>query len=188
MFVLGIPGSGTTAVLLAALFMYGVRPGPLLIVEHPGFIAKTIFLFWMSAVVFRVLSWVLSPYFIRLLSIRREVILPIAVALGVIGAWGTGFTTFDVVVMFIVGVVGYLMRLRGYPMAPMVLGVLVGPIADYSLRRAILTYQDNLFAMFTRPISVVLTIFWVLMLYSQFRGKERTFFQIPRRENVLESE
>ncbi|MGI6558972.1 MAG: tripartite tricarboxylate transporter permease [Limnochordia bacterium] len=96
MFVLGIPGSGTTAVLLAALFMYGVRPGPLLIVEHPGFIAKTIFLFWMSAVVFRVLSWVLSPYFIRLLSIRREVILPIAVALGVIGAWGTGFTTFDV--------------------------------------------------------------------------------------------
>ena len=105
-----------------------------------------------------------------------------------IGAWGTGFTTFDVVVMFIVGVVGYLMRLRGYPMAPMVLGVLVGPIADYSLRRAILTYQDNLFAMFTRPISVVLTIFWVLMLYSQFRGKERTFFQIPRRENVLESE
>ena len=85
----------------------------------------------MSAVVFRILSWVLSPYFIRLLSIRREVILPIAVALGVIGAWGTGFTTFDVVVMFIVGVVGYLMRLRGYPMAPMVLGVLVGPIADY---------------------------------------------------------
>ena len=144
MFVLGIPGSGTTAVLMAALFMYGVRPGPLLIVEHPGFIAKTIFLFWMSAVVFRLLSWYLSSFVIRVLSIKREVILPIAVALGVVGAWGTGFTTFDVGVMFIVGVVGYLMRLRGYPMAPMVLGVLVGPIADYSLRRAILTYQDNL--------------------------------------------
>lgn len=188
MFVLGLPGSGPTAVMLAALFMYGVRPGPLLIVEHPGFIGKTIFLFWMSAVVFRVLSWILSPYFIRLLSIRREVILPIAVALGVIGAWGTGFTTFDVGVMFVFGVVGYLMRLRGYPMAPMVLGVLVGPIADYSLRRAILTYQDNIGAMFARPIAVVLGIFWVVMLYSQFRGKGRTFFQPPKRENVMESE
>ncbi len=185
MFILGLPGSGPTAVLLAALFMYGVRPGPLLIVEQPGFIGRMIFLFWMSAIVFRVLSWLLSKYFIRFLSIKREVILPIAVALGVVGAWGTGFTTFDVVVMFLFGVVGYLMRVRGYPVAPMVLGVLVGPIADYSLRRAILTYQDNIFAMFLRPAGLVLVVFLIFMLYSQFIGKGRKFFQPPQRKNVV---
>ncbi|MCR4425235.1 MAG: tripartite tricarboxylate transporter permease [Firmicutes bacterium] len=173
MLVLGIPGSGPTAVLLAALFMYGIRPGPMLIIEQPGLIARVIVLFWFSAVVFRLLSWLLSPYFIRLLSIRREIILPAAVTLGVIGAWGTGFTTFDVWVMFIFGVVGYLMRLRGYPLAPMVLGVLVGPIADYSLRRAILTYSGDMWTMFTRPIGLVLIAFLVIMLYANLRGRGR---------------
>ena len=91
MLVLGIPGSGPTAVMLAALFMYGIRPGPMLIIEFPGFIAKVIFLFWVSAVIFRLLSWLLSKYFIGLLSVRREVILPVAVGLGIIGAWGVGF-------------------------------------------------------------------------------------------------
>ncbi|MGI6038514.1 MAG: tripartite tricarboxylate transporter permease [Limnochordia bacterium] len=188
MFILGLPGSGTTAVLMAALFMYGVRPGPLLIVEHPGFIARVIFMFWMSAVVFRVLSWLLSPWFIQLLSVRREIILPIAVGLGVVGAWASGFTTFDVVVMFIFGVVGYLMRIRGYPVAPMVLGVLIGPIADYSLRRAILTYQDNLWAMVTRPISLILLVFLFFMFYTQFRLQGRSFFEPPRPETSVEIE
>lgn len=173
MLVLGIPGSGPTAVMLAALFMYGIRPGPMLIIEFPGFIAKVIILFWISAIVFRLLSWVLSKYFIKLLSIRREVILPIAVCFGVIGAWGVGFSIFDVWVMFIFGIVGYLMRLQEFPMAPMVLGVMVGRIADHMLRRAILTYSGNLGAMFLRPIGLVLMVFLFVIVISQVRSLRR---------------
>lgn len=171
MLVLGIPGSGPTAILLAALFMYGVRPGPLLIIESPGFIAKMIFLFWTSAVVFRLLAWLTSRFFIKVLSVKREIILPVAVGLGVIGAWGVGFSTFDVGVMFVFGVVGYLMRLRGFPMAPMVLGVMVGGIADQSLRRALLTYREDLLGMVMRPFSLVAMAFFLLIIVSQFRNR-----------------
>lgn len=170
MLVLGIPGSGPTAVILASLFMYGVRPGPMLIIEQPGFIAKFIFLFWVSAVVFRVLSFFLSKYFIKILSVRREVILPLAVGLGVIGAWGVGFTKFDVTVMFIFGLVGYFLRLREFPMAPMVLGVMVGAIADQKLRRALLTYDGKMMEMFKRPIGIVLVIILGVIIYQQVRS------------------
>jgi putative tricarboxylic transport membrane protein len=179
MLVLGIPGSGPTAVILAALFMYGIRPGPMLIIESPGFIGKFIFLFWVSAVVFRLLSWVLSKYFIRILSVRREVILPVAIGLGVIGAWGVGFSTFDVGVMFIFGILGFLMRLRGFPMAPMVLGVLVGPVADQSLRRALITYSGELGNMFTRPFGLILLAVFVFMMYGQIRAKKKISDKIP---------
>lgn len=153
---LGIPGSGPTAILLAALFMYGVHPGPSLIVEEPGFIATIIGLFLISAVVMRVLAYFASTYFIRLLSIPRGIILPIAVALGTIGAWGVGFTLFDIQIMLIFGLLGYILRTRGYPLAPLVLGVLIGPIADQSLRRAILTYGGDFSAMFTRPLGLII--------------------------------
>ena len=174
MLVLGIPGSGPTAVMLAAFFMYGIRPGPMLIVEFPGFIAKVIFLFWVSAVVFRLLSWLLSSYFIRLLSVRREVILPVAVGLGVIGAWGVAFNTFDVAVMFVFGVLGYVMRLRGYPLAPMVLGVMVGAIADQSLRRALITYSGDLTGMLLRPFGLFLLIALIVFMISQMRFLKKT--------------
>jgi putative tricarboxylic transport membrane protein len=169
MMVLGIPGSGPTAVLLAALFMYGVRPGPLLIVESPGFIGRTIALFWLSAIMMRLLAFLGSAYFIRLLSIPREVILPLAVCLGYIGAWGAGFTRFDIWVVFVFGVIGYVLRSRGFPLAPMVLGVLVGPIADRSLRRALITYGESYPAMFARPVGVLLVGVLILMIWVTFK-------------------
>ncbi len=173
MLVLGIPGSGPTAVMLAALFMYGIRPGPMLIIEFPGFIAKIIVLFWVSAVVFRLLSWLFSSYFIRLLSVRREVILPVAVGLGVIGAWGVGFNSFDVTIMFIFGVLGFIMRLRSYPLAPMVLGVMVGTVADQSLRRALITYSGDLTGMLLRPFGLFLLIGLILIIYSQMKLRKK---------------
>ena len=171
MLVLGLPGSGPTAVMMAALFMYGIRPGPMLIIEFPGFIAKFILLFWVSAVIFRLVSFLFSKYFIMILSIRRDVILPVAVGLGVIGAWGVGFNTFDISVMLIFGILGYLMRLREFPMAPMVLGVMVGGTADQFLRRALMTYQDNLGAMFLRPVGIILMIAFVIVVVTQTRNQ-----------------
>lgn len=170
MLVLGIPGSGPTAIILAALFMYGIRPGPMLIIEMPGFIAKFIFLFWVSAVIFRLLSWLLSKYFIKVLSVRREVILPVAVGLGVIGAWGVGFSLFDVSVMMIFGLVGYFLRLREFPMAPMVLGVMVGAVADQMLRRALLTYDGRIGSMLMRPIGLFLIAVFLFILVGQIRN------------------
>ncbi len=168
--VFGIPGSGPTAILMAAMFMYGIRPGPLLMIERPGFVAEIVVLFWMSAICIRVCAILISPSFIRILSSPREVLLPVAAALGVLGAWAAGFTLFDVYSMLGFGILGYFLRLKDYPLAPMVLGILVGNIADTSLRRALLTYSENIGAMLTRPFGMILMAFFVFTVVSQIRA------------------
>lgn len=168
--VFGIPGSGPTAILIAGMLMYGVRPGPLLMIERPGFIAEIVMLFWLSAIATRAGAILISPYFIRILSSPREILLPVAGALGVLGAWAAGFTLFDVYAMFAFGVVGFILRQRDFPLAPMVLGILVGRLADTSLRRALLTYSSDIGAMLIRPIGLVLLAVVVFTVVSQLRA------------------
>ena len=171
--VFGIPGSGPTAILIAALFMYGVRPGPLLMLERPGFVAEIVLFFWISAVFTRIGAMIISPYFIGILSSPRELLLPVAAALGVLGAWAAGFTLFDIYSMFAFGVMGFFLRQKGFPLAPMVLGILVGGLADTSLRRALLTYSSDLGSMIMRPIGLILLAFVVITVISQLRRTPR---------------
>lgn len=171
--VLGIPGSGPTAILLAALFIYGFRPGPTLLIDRPGFIAFIVVLFWGSALLTRLVAQMLSGPLIRLLSSPREIVLPAAAALGLLGAWASGFTRFDITTAFLFGVVGYLMRIRGFPIPPMVLGILIGSILDAALRRAILTHSMAPLEVMTRPIGLVLIIFLLFVLISGLRFRHR---------------
>jgi putative tricarboxylic transport membrane protein len=168
--VFGIPGSGPTAILIAAMFMFGIRPGPLLMIEQPGFVAEIVVLFWFSAICTRLGAMLISPAFIRILSTPREILLPVAGSLGVLGAWAAGFTLFDVYSMLGFGILGFLMRLKKYPLAPMVLGILVGAIVDTSLRRALLTYSADMMGMLTRPIGLVLLGFLLFTVASQIRA------------------
>jgi putative tricarboxylic transport membrane protein len=171
--VLGIPGSGPTAVLLAALFIYGIRPGPTLLIDRPGFIAFIVVVFWASALTSRVVAKPLSTVLIRALSAPREIILPTAAALGLLGAWASGFTRLDILSAFAFGIVGYVMRVRGFPLPPMVLGILIGPILDASLRRAILTHSTAPLEILTRPVGLILAAFLLFMLISGLRFRER---------------
>jgi len=179
--VFGIPGSGPTALLIAAMFMYGIRPGPMLMIERPGFVAEIVILFWLCAIFNRLGAMLISPTFIRILSSPREILLPIAAALGVLGAWAAGFTRFDIYSMLGFGVLGFFFRQKNYPLAPMVLGILVGRFADTSLRRALLTYSENLTQMLTRPFAVILLIFLIFTIVSQVRSWRR------KRRKSLES-
>ncbi len=165
--VFGIPGSGPTAILIAALFIYGYRPGPLLMIDEPGLVAKIVVLFWLAAIGAAAGAVLLSPYFLRILSSPREILLPVAASLGVVGAWAAGFTLFDIYSMVGFGVVGYLLRQRGFPLAPMVLGILVGDIADLSLRRALQTHAGDWGTMVKSPASLVLLLLLVGTIVSQ---------------------
>lgn len=171
--VLGIPGSGPTAILLAALFIYGIRPGPTVLIDRPGFVAFIIVLFWGSALMTRLVAKPLSSVLIRVLSAPRELILPAAAALGLLGAWASGFTRLDITSAFAFGIVGYLMRVRGFPIPPMVLGVLIGSILDASLRRAILTHSAAPLEIFTRPVGLALLAFLLIALISGLRFRSR---------------
>jgi putative tricarboxylic transport membrane protein len=155
------------------MFMYGIRPGPMLMLERPGFVAEIVILFWLCAIFNRIGAMLISPTFIRILSSPREILLPIAAALGVLGAWAAGFTRFDIYSMLGFGVLGFFFRQKNYPLAPMVLGILVGRFADTSLRRALLTYSENLTQMLTRPFAVILLIFLIFTIVSQIRNWRR---------------
>ena len=100
-------------------------------------------------------------------------VLPIAAALGVLGAWAAGFTRFDIYSMLGFGILGFFFRQKNYPLAPMVLGILVGGFADTSLRRALLTYGENLTQMLTRPFAIILLIFLIFTIISQVRNWRR---------------
>ena len=168
--VFGIPGSGPTAIMIAGLLMYGLQPGPLLMIEMPGFVAKIVMLFWLAAVATFIGAMLLSPYFIRVLASPREILLPVAAALGVLGAWAAGFTLFDVYSMFAFGIVGFILRQRDFPLAPMVLGILVGRLVDTSLRRALLTYSSDFSGMLTRPIGMILMAIVLFTVISQIHA------------------
>lgn len=167
--VFGIPGSGPTAILIAGMLMYGIQPGPLLLVENPGFVAKVVVLFWLAAISTRAGAILISPYFIKILSSPRAILLPIASVLGVLGAWAAGFTLFDVYAMFAFGVLGFVLRQRDFPLAPMVLGLLIGRVADTSLRRALLTYSTDIVGMLSRPFSLILMAVVGFTIVSQIR-------------------
>jgi putative tricarboxylic transport membrane protein len=168
--VFGIPGSGPTAILIAALFMHNIRPGPLLMLEWPGFVVLIVILFWLAAIFTRLFAMALSPFFVHILTSPRELVLPIAVTLGVLGSWAAGFTLFDVHTMLAFGIIGYFLRARDFPLAPMVLGILVGGIVDTSLRRALLTYHADFTAMLLRPVGLVLLALLILIIVSQLRS------------------
>ncbi len=170
--VLGIPGSGPTAIMLAALLIYGFRPGPMLIIDTPGILSMTVVYFFLAALFMIFVTFLFSKQLISVLSLKRDLLMPIIVVFCVLGAWAANYTLFDISVALAFGVIGCILRLRGFTLAPLVLGVLIGGLFDQYLRRALLTYDANIFALLSRPIGLFLIAFMIFLLYSSFKMKK----------------
>ncbi len=153
---LGVPGSAPAAVLLAALTIHGLKPGPLLVLQHPETIWRVVALFLLATVAVFVLSlWLVRPM-VRLLLIPREALMPVVYVLCVVGSFAISARVFDVWVMLVFGVLGFVMRELGYPVAPLVLGFILGPMLDDNLRRGLALTGGDVSPFFTRPISAIL--------------------------------
>ncbi|MDQ7842735.1 MAG: tripartite tricarboxylate transporter permease [Armatimonadota bacterium] len=162
MLTLGIPGDAVTAVLISVLFIHGLRPGPLLMVEQRDlfwFIAGSYGLANIFLFVFGLLA--VRP-FVKVVNIDKRILMPLIVLISVVGTYAIQNNIYDVFWMIGFGVLGYFMKLGGYPVGPMVLGVILGPLADINFRRAMLAVQGNvplfLWEMVSHPISLVLTL------------------------------
>ena len=130
---------------------------------NPRFVATmTAILFWASLALF-IYGVLLSSAMVTILKVRSSILLPIVGVLCVIGAYAISVNSFDIVVMFIFGVIGYFLNGMGYPPAPMILGIILGPMIDGNLRRTLLRFDGNIFEIFTMPICIV---FIVLILFS----------------------
>lgn len=161
---LGIPGSATTAILLGAFVLHGIQPGPLMF-QTQGPLVYTIFIGLLIANI--MIIFMAKPFismFSQILRVPYSVIGPLIILFCVAGTFAVRNSMFDVGVMLLFGVIGYLLENAKFPLAPIVLGLVLGPIAEQQFRRAMQMSGNDITIFFTRPISLVLIILTVLSL------------------------
>ncbi|WP_456446428.1 tripartite tricarboxylate transporter permease [Deinococcota bacterium DY0809b] len=163
MLTLGVPGSGTTAVLLGALMMFNVTPGPLIFEQRPEIVWGLIASMYIGNVMLLVLNLPLVGWFARILTVPRWFLVPAIAALSFIGVYAVNNSAFDLLFMTGIGVVGYLMRKAGFPLAPVILGLVLGRLMEINLRRALAISGGDYTILYASPLSKVL---WALALLS----------------------
>ena len=164
MITLGIPGSPTTAILLGGMIIWGLRPGPLLFTESPDFVWGLIGSMYIANVATVLLNLALIPVFIRVLAMPFTLLTPIIFMLCVLGVFATTDRMFDTWIMLILGLGGYLMRKLNYPVAPAVLAIVLGPLAERSLRQSLISSQGDVTTFITRPISLTCVLLALLLV------------------------
>ena len=164
MLTLGIPGSGTTAILLAALILWGLKPGPLMIQENPQLFWGLVASMYIGNVMLLVLNLPLVPVFAQILRLPPYVLFPIIFGISIIGVYNVSTSFFDVWMLAGFGLVGYLMRRLEYPSAPLILGLVLGDAMERALRQSLMMSQGDVSILVSRPISAVMIALTVLIL------------------------
>jgi putative tricarboxylic transport membrane protein len=164
LFTLGIPGSATTALLLFVFMMYGLQPGPQLFDTNPELIWAIIASMYIGNVMLLVLNLPLVGLFAQLLKTPPAMLYSGVIAFSVLGAYALNFNVFDMLMLLGFGLVGYLMQRYDFPMAPAVLALVLGILAEQHLRRALSVSNGDLMTFVERPISLALVIFILLVL------------------------
>lgn len=153
---LAIPGSPPAAVLLAALFLHNVRPGPLLMIEQPTYIYTFSAMFGLATIAMFILGIAIVKPMLYILRIKKSILMPIVFVLCMVGTYAIAGRLFDIFVMICFGLLGFAMRKLGYPEAPLVLGIILGPMVDENLRRGLILSEGSIAPFFATPISLIL--------------------------------
>lgn len=164
---LAIPGSPPAAVLLAALWLHGVRPGPLLQIENPNYIYEFSAMFLYASLAMLIVGLLIVKPLLKILQIKNSILMPIIFLFCTIGTFAVNGRLFDVMVMILFGIIGYPMRKLGYPSAPFVLGLILGPIVDENLRRGLILTNGNFLPFLQGEISIVLAVAVFLTLFGR---------------------
>src|SRR5215217_7370722 len=178
MLSLGIPGSPTAAVLLGGLLIWGLQPGPLLFVEQRDFVWGLIASMYLGNIAGLIIVLTCVPLFAAILRVPFSIIGPVILVMCAIGAYTVHNNTFDVVMMLVFGVAGYLLKKTNYPLAPMVLAIVLGDKAEEAFRQSLLASQGGLGVFFsTKLVSTIMvlgliSLFWPLIqeLWSRLRA------------------
>jgi putative tricarboxylic transport membrane protein len=174
LFTLGIPSNAVMALLLGALMIHGLQPGPLLITQRPDIFWGTIVSMYIGNVLLLVLNLPLIGIWVKLLKVPYRILFPLILFCCVIGSYSVSNSTFDVVVMILFGVLGYLFRKFGYEPAPLIMAFILGPMLENALRQSLLISTGSFMIFVIRPISVVsLVASLVVVLSSIFLRKPR---------------
>ena len=158
LFTLGIPASPTVAVIMGAFMMHGLIPGPFLFKEHPDVAWGVIASFYVGNVMLLILNLPLIGIWVKILKIPYGILFGVIMVFMIVGAYSVSNSVFDVMVMTLFGIVGYLLRKLDFPLAPIVLTLILGPLMERSLRQSLEMSQGSSAYLFASPIAVVLLV------------------------------
>jgi putative tricarboxylic transport membrane protein len=161
---LGIPGSGTTAILLAAFILWGLRPGPLMITDNPTLFWGLVASMYVGNVMLLILNIPMIPLFAQILRLPTYILFPIIFGISIVGVYSVSGSVFDVWMLGFFGLLGYAMRKLDYPAAPLILGLVLGDPMERALRQSLMMSQGDLGILVSRPISAVMLALAVLVL------------------------
>jgi putative tricarboxylic transport membrane protein len=164
MLTLGVPGSGTTAVMVGALSLYNITPGPALFTQQPALVWGLIASLFIGNLMLLFINIPLVGVFTKVLQVPNWLLVPGILAISTVGVYAVHATTFDLVLMSVLGIVAYFLRKQNVPMAPLILGFVLGDLMEQNLRRALSITNGELGILVESPISMGLWVGVVLML------------------------
>ncbi|MCB7066137.1 tripartite tricarboxylate transporter permease [Enterocloster citroniae] len=174
---LGIPGDANTAVMLGALMMHNLTPGPQLFLTKAETVNTLFAGFIIANVCMLILGFLGQPLFVKIVSIPKRVLVPVIIVMCTVGSFAINNNYYDIIIMLIAGIVGYFMSKGGYPLSPIVLALILGPMAEGNFRRSLVMSQGSYSIFFQRPFSAAFIIIGILSLLwpiiSHMRGKWR---------------
>lgn len=179
---LAVPGSAPAAVLLAAMLIHGVRPGPTIMLEAPTFIYEVVAMMMLASLGILFFGLLISRPLARILTVPRLYVMPVVFVLCTVGAFAIASRIYDVWTMLGFGILGFVLRRQGYPLAPLVLGLVLGDLLDKSFRRGMVLSDGSLLPFVTRPISLVLCLVVVTIVVMSIPGVTSRLGSLFRRK------
>lgn len=178
--VFGIPGDSITAIVIGVLFMKGLRPGPMIFEQQPDILYAVYLAFILANLLMVPFGYLAIKSSSQMLRVPRNILMPGILMFCIVGSFAINNTVFDVGIMFVMGVIGYFLEANGFPVAPVVLGIVLGPIVEKNFMMSMIKTEWNVALFFTRPVSAILCILTILIwffplfmtLIERARGKE----------------
>lgn len=168
LFTLGIPANIVMALLFGALIIHGMRPGPLLLKDHPEFFWGVVSSMYIGNVMLLILNLPLIPLWVQILRIPYGILFPLIFLFCIIGSYSIRNSIFDILIMMIFGILGYLFRKFEFESAPLILAFVLGPMFETNLRQSLLLSKGSFSIFFTRPISAITVISAIILFITSF--------------------
>jgi len=170
---LGVPGDAVTAILLGALIIQGIQPGPLIFKENAHIVYGLFSSMFVGNTLMLILGLTGARFFSKIVEIPKKIIVPVIVSLSIVGSYSMNNSIFDLYVTLAFGIIGYIMQKIEMPSSPIILAIILGPMAESNLRRALLMYNGSLSFLYSRPITVVFLLLAAFFMVSSYYRMKR---------------
>jgi putative tricarboxylic transport membrane protein len=178
---LGVPGDAVAAILLGALVVQGLAPGPLLFQENPEVVYGLFSALFIGNIFMLIIGLVGIKLFSRVVEVPKNIIVPLIIFLSVVGSYSMNSSMFDVFVTIGFGILGYFMIKSEIPQSPIVLSIILGPMAETNLRKAVLMYEGSYSFLYTRPITIVFLVLAIISIVSAYKKSKPDKCDIGRK-------